>query len=58
MPWNGIKHKEVGESLDSEEFHSEELHELSQGETLPETGSNGDFFFLTTDGHLYIWRDD
>lgn len=57
MSWKGIKHNQVGEELNSDEFHSEELHELAQGEALPEEGNNGDFFFLTEDGHLYIWRD-
>ena len=58
MAWKGIKHKPVGEAIDDEaEWTDEELHELVKGDTLPETGSEGDFYFLTADGHLYIWRN-
>jgi len=57
MSWKGIKHNDVGLGLDGEEFHSEELHELAKGVELPEEGNAGDFFYLTTDGHLYIWKD-
>lgn len=57
MAWKGIKHTDVGEVLDKTEFHSEELHELEHGASLPETGNDGDFFYNTTDKHLYIWRD-
>lgn len=69
MAWKGIKHipyneeleslsKAVGEQVDTTEWAAEDLHELASGTTLPETGNAGDFYFLTTDGHLYIWKDD
>ena len=58
MVWKGIKHKAVGEELDSTEFHSEELHELSNGTALPATASDGDLFFKTDEHRLYIWKNE
>jgi len=59
MTWKGIKHNQVGEALDSAEFHSEELHELQNGTELPETGNNdGDFYFKTDEHRLYIWKQE
>lgn len=58
MAWKGIKHKPVGEAIDNEaEWVKEDLHELANGSELPVTGNAGEFFYLTTDGHLYIWRE-
>ena len=57
MVWKGIKHNNVGVELDSVEFHSETLHELDNGITLPPTANNGDFFFKTDENRLYIWKD-
>ena len=58
MPWKGIKHKAVGEELDSSEFHSETLHELPNGEELPETGESGDLFLKTNDGRIYMYIEE
>lgn len=62
MAWKGIKHRTaadtVGTAVDSIEWASAEIHELANGEELPETGEDGDFFYNTTDKHLYIWHDD
>jgi len=61
MPWKGIKHREaaptVGEEVDSVEWASEEIHELVNGTSLPETGTDGDLFFKTDEHRLYIWKD-
>jgi len=55
MPWKGIKHVGVGESLDSAEWAAEDLHELDSGETLPETPNAGDFYYKTDEKRLYIY---
>ena len=57
MTWKGIKHNSVGAEMTSVEFHSDELHEIEKGDELPETGNEGDFYFNTADGHLYIWKN-
>lgn len=59
MPWKGIKHNQVGEELDSTEFHSEDLHELQSGTTLPPTENNdGDFYYKTDTHRLYMWKQE
>lgn len=58
MSWKGIKHNQVGEQLDSTEFHSEELHELQNGTELPETANGGDLFLKTDEGRVYIYKPD
>ena len=58
MAWKGIKHKNVDLGIETlAEWMDDELHEIEKGATLPETGEAGDFFILTTDGHLYIWKE-
>jgi len=54
MAWKGIKHIDVGEELDSAEFHSEELHELDSGTELPTTPNDYDLFIKIDEKHLYI----
>ena len=58
MVWKGIKHKSIGEELDGAEFHSEILHELDSGVTLPETPNDGDFFLKTDEHRLYIYFEE
>jgi len=58
MAWKGIKHKTVGDELDKVEWESEETHEIANGDTLPETGSDGDIFFKTDEHRLYIWKEE
>jgi len=58
MPWKGIKHKDVGEELDGSEFHSDTLHELDSGESLPESPNDGDFFLKTDEHRLYIYFNE
>ena len=59
MVWKGIKHVDVGEGLDSVEFHDEELHSLAQGTDLPPTDNNeGDLFYKTDEHRLYIYISD
>ena len=58
MAWKGIKHADVGEGIEnSDEWMAEELHELANGTELPETASDGDFYFKTDEHRLYIWKD-
>ena len=56
--WKGIKHKDIGEELDSGEFHSETLHELPNGEELPESGEGGDLFLKSDEGRIYMFIPD
>ena len=58
MAWKGIKHNQVGEVLDSIEFHSEELHELANGTELPETANDSDLFYKADEKRLYIYIED
>ena len=50
----GIKHVDIGDELTKVEYHSEDVHELANGVTLPETPTEADLFYKTDDNHLYI----
>ena len=53
-----IVHKNVGLGLDEEEYHSDDAHELPNGEELPETASEGDLFLKTDEHRLYIYIEE
>ena len=50
-----VKHVDVGEELNSTEFHGEELHVFDSGTTLPESPEEGDIFLKTDEHRLYIY---